>query len=203
MKLSEKIQILRGKYNYSQEDLAEKCKVSRQAISKWEADKAFPEIDKLVLLSRLFFVSVDTLIKEDLNIDDVILNKSCHKKIDANASGYYEGLLIKESLCDEEILDLLNINKVELWKTEGVPKYWTALYFTSSNIDLPKKFSTVLKSDEIDGGNWYVDFKHGNTKYIVFKDKILSYTIGNQEEKNKVAMECKKQGIASIDKIGE
>lgn len=202
MKLSEKIQILRGKYNYSQEDLAEKCKVSRQAISKWEADKSFPEIDKLVLLSSLFSISVDTLIKEDLNIDSTILNKSCHKKIDANASGYYEGLLIKESLCNEEILDLLNINKVELWKTEGIPKYWTALYFTSSDTDLANKFSKVLKREEING-NWYVDFKHGNTKYIVFKDKILSYTIGNQEEKNKVAMECRKQGIDSIDEIGE
>lgn len=203
MKLADKIQILRKKYNYSQEELAEKCNVSRQAISKWEANKAFPEIDKLVLLSSLFSVSVDTLIKEDLNIDDVLLNKSCHKKIKTHTAGYYEGLLIKESLCDEEILDLLNINKVELWETEGIPKYWTALYFTSSDIDLPKKFSKVLKNDEISNGNWYVDFKHRNTKYIVFKDKILSYTIGNQEEKNKVAIECRKQGIDSIDEIGE
>ncbi len=203
MKLSDKIQLLRKKYNYSQEELAFKCGVSRQAISKWEANKAYPEIDKLIILSHLFSVSVDTLIKEDLNIDMIVQNKSCHKEVITNVDGYYEGLLIKESISDEGILDLLNINKVELWKTDGIPKYWTALYFTSSATDLPHRFAQNLKRDVTTSGNWYVDFKHGNTKYIVFKDKILSYTIGNQEEKDRVMIECKNLGIESIDAIGE
>jgi len=99
--------------------------------------------------------------------------------------------------------DLLNVNKIELWKTEGYPKYWTAIYFTSSDIDLPNKLSKVMISDENFGGNWYVDFKHNNTKYIVFKDKILKYEIGNITEKKKVEIECKKLGILDISDISE
>ena len=43
--------------------------------------------------------------------------------------------------------------------------------------------------------NWFVDFKEGNQKYIVFRDKVLTYTIGNQEQKKMVCEECRKLGI--------
>lgn len=45
------------------------------------------------------------------------------------------------------------------------------------------------------GVNWFVDFKAGNKKYVVFKDKILKYQIGNWEEKDHVCDECRKMGI--------
>lgn len=203
MKLSEKIQILRKNKNYSQEELAEKCGVSRQAISKWEAGTTLPETEKLIALSNLFNVSVDVLIKDELELDCKTFNTTCHKTVNSSNNNYYEGLLIKESISDENILDLLNVNKIELWKTEGYPKYWTAIYFTSSDIDLPNKFSKVMISDKNFGGNWYVDFKHNNTKYIVFKDKVLKYEIGNILEKEKVEIECKKLGILDISDISE
>ena len=69
MKLSEKIQLLRHKNSYSQENLAEFCNVSRQSISKWEADIAIPETEKILILSRLFNVSIDVLLKDELEID--------------------------------------------------------------------------------------------------------------------------------------
>ncbi len=47
-----------------------------------------------------------------------------------------------------------------------------------------------------EGENWFVDFKAGNEKYIVFQDKILKYQIGNQAEKDRVRMECRKLGIS-------
>lgn len=62
MTLGEKITALRKDRNYSQEDLADILKVSRQAISKWENDLAIPDIDKIVLLSRLFKCSIDYLL---------------------------------------------------------------------------------------------------------------------------------------------
>lgn len=203
MKLSEKIQILRKNKNYSQEELAEKCGVSRQAISKWEAGTTLPETEKLIALSNLFNISVDVLIKDELELDCKTFNTTCHKTVNSSNNNYYEGLLIKESISDENILDLLNVNKIELWKTEGYPKYWTAIYFTSSDIDLPNKFSKVMISDKDFGGNWYVDFKHNNTKYIVFRDKVLKYEIGNILEKEKVEIECKKLGILDISDISE
>lgn len=56
--------ILRKKNGLSQEELAEKLGVSRQSISKWESGTSLPEIDKLILLSEYFNVSVDYLVKE-------------------------------------------------------------------------------------------------------------------------------------------
>ena len=47
-----------------------------------------------------------------------------------------------------------------------------------------------------EGANWFVDFKRGSRKYIVFRDKILSYTIGNLWEKEAVCAECRKMGIS-------
>ena len=65
MLLSEKIFNLRKKNGWSQEELAEKCGVSRQSISKWESNLSTPEISKILLLSELFDVSTDYLLKED------------------------------------------------------------------------------------------------------------------------------------------
>lgn len=65
MLLSEKILTLRKKNGWSQEELAEKCGVSRQSISKWEGNLSTPELSKIVLLSELFQVSTDYLLKED------------------------------------------------------------------------------------------------------------------------------------------
>lgn len=63
MKLGEKIQQLRKEKQLSQEELAEKMGVSRQAVSKWESGSATPEIEKLIELSKLFGVSLNTLLQ--------------------------------------------------------------------------------------------------------------------------------------------
>ncbi len=62
MTIGQRIADCRKKLGLSQEALGEKMGVSRQAISKWEADGALPEIDKLIALSRLFEVSVGWLL---------------------------------------------------------------------------------------------------------------------------------------------
>ncbi len=65
MNLSEKIITLRKQKHWSQEELAEKLNVSRQAVSKWENASSIPDLDKIILLSEIFGVSLDDLIKED------------------------------------------------------------------------------------------------------------------------------------------
>ena len=64
MNLSEKILYCRKKAGLSQEALAEKLGVSRQAISKWETGESVPELSKLVLLARAFDVTTDWLLSE-------------------------------------------------------------------------------------------------------------------------------------------
>ena len=65
MTLGEKIQALRTAAGQSQEDLAEKLDVSRQAVSKWELDKTVPDVKYIVALSELFGVTTDFLLKDD------------------------------------------------------------------------------------------------------------------------------------------
>ena len=62
MTMGERIQELRKERNLSQEALGDALGVSRQAISKWEADAAIPEVEKLVAMSRLFGVSVGAIL---------------------------------------------------------------------------------------------------------------------------------------------
>ncbi|MGN1187957.1 MAG: helix-turn-helix domain-containing protein [Lachnospiraceae bacterium] len=71
MKFAEKLLLLRTQNGYSQELLSEKLNVSRQAISKWELGITLPETDKLISISRLFNVSIDSLL-----IDSIGLNSS-------------------------------------------------------------------------------------------------------------------------------
>ena len=66
MKLPEKIQRERKKMGLSQEKLAEKIGVSRQAITKWENGLASPELEKIVSLSECFKVSTDYLLKDNI-----------------------------------------------------------------------------------------------------------------------------------------
>ncbi len=66
MTLGEKITKQRKELNYTQEQLADILSVSRQSISKWESDIAFPETDKLIELSKLFDCSTDYLLKEEV-----------------------------------------------------------------------------------------------------------------------------------------
>lgn len=61
MDLANRIQMLRKKLNLSQEELAEKCNVSRQSVTKWEASESIPTIDKLILLTDIFDISLDEL----------------------------------------------------------------------------------------------------------------------------------------------
>ena len=123
MKLSERVLLLRKEKGMSQELLAEKCGVSRQAISKWEADIALPATEKLLLLSNLFSVPVDVLLKDDLGIRGEKGIDACGIVQEGHGQNIYRGVLIKESISDEEILDHLRINKVEIWKTKDIPKY--------------------------------------------------------------------------------
>ena len=66
MTFGEKLSKLRKEYNYTQEQLADILGVSRQSISKWESDIAYPETDKLIKMGKLFDCSMDYLLNESI-----------------------------------------------------------------------------------------------------------------------------------------
>ncbi len=69
MIFSEKLTELRKKKGWSQEDLAEKMNVSRQAVSKWESAQSLPDLEKILALSTLFEVTTDYLLKDELEAE--------------------------------------------------------------------------------------------------------------------------------------
>ena len=66
MIFADKLMALRKKSGWSQEELAEKLGVTRQSVSKWEGAQSVPDIDKILQLSRLFGVTTDYLLKDEL-----------------------------------------------------------------------------------------------------------------------------------------
>ena len=70
MILADKIIELRKKNGWSQEELAEKLNVSRQSISKWEGAQSIPDMNRIIEMSKIFGVSTDFLLKDEMEFDD-------------------------------------------------------------------------------------------------------------------------------------
>ena len=70
MILADKIITLRKKNGWSQEELAEKLKVSRQAVSKWEGAQTVPDLERILQMSQLFGVTTDYLLKDELEQEE-------------------------------------------------------------------------------------------------------------------------------------
>ena len=83
MTLGQKLKVLLKDNGMTQEDLAERLDVSRQAVGKWVNDKGIPEVGKLVQISNLFGVSTDYLLKEECE------EKSVSEGKGRSDSGYY------------------------------------------------------------------------------------------------------------------
>ena len=75
MELGKQIKKHRMAAQLSQEELAERIYVSRQTISNWENDKSYPDVNSLVLLSETFQVSLDNLIKGDIDIMKEVIQR--------------------------------------------------------------------------------------------------------------------------------
>ncbi len=75
MELGNQIKKHRQEAHLSQEELANRIYVSRQTISNWENDKSYPDVNSLVLLSEIFHISLDKLIKGDIDIMKEVIKK--------------------------------------------------------------------------------------------------------------------------------
>ena len=91
MILADKIIRLRKKNGWSQEELADKMNVSRQAVSKWESAQSIPDLEKILQLGTLFGVTTDYLLKDDIE-DEEFTNESSDaavKKINIEEANIY------------------------------------------------------------------------------------------------------------------
>ena len=72
IEIADRLVKLRKKYGYSQEELADKLGLSRQAVSKWERAEASPDTDNLICLAKLYGVSLDELLATEEDIDTIV-----------------------------------------------------------------------------------------------------------------------------------
>lgn len=71
MTLGQRIQQIRSEHSLSQEEFAEKLGTTRQTVSRWELGQTYPEIRKIVLISKMFSVSTDSILKDGISTFDV------------------------------------------------------------------------------------------------------------------------------------
>lgn len=88
MTTGEKLTQLRKQNNITQEELADHLGVSRQSVSKWESDIAYPETEKIIKLSELYHVCVDYLLK-DGETEPTKPEQSCTGNCTKNSSDYF------------------------------------------------------------------------------------------------------------------
>lgn len=94
MIFSEKLQLIRKSRGFTQEELADKLSVSRQAVAKWESGQAYPDISNLIQISNLFHVTVDYLVRDQecmMRVDQSItpdLDRLIEFRLEANVNTY-------------------------------------------------------------------------------------------------------------------
>ena len=117
MIIADKIIRLRKKNGWSQEELAEKMNVSRQAVSKWEGAQTIPDLEKILMLGELFGVTTDYLLKDEIENEeytDGISDPGTRKITLAEANEYLElrkvaakRIAIATMLCIVAVIPLL------------------------------------------------------------------------------------------------
>ena len=80
MNLSDNLKRIRKDNNLSQEQLADKLNVSRQSVSKWESGAAYPEMDKVLQICKMFNLNIDELLNQDIKQ----VNENKKNKVDVN-----------------------------------------------------------------------------------------------------------------------
>ncbi|KIU20097.1 helix-turn-helix domain-containing protein [Weissella cibaria] len=82
MQIGEKIKIIRENKKISQENMAKSLHVSYQAVSNWERGKSYPDISNIIMISDLYNISLDELIREDKNYKEILLEKKVSGIVD-------------------------------------------------------------------------------------------------------------------------
>ncbi len=149
MELGKQIKYCRQEANLSQEELAERIFVSRQTISNWENDKSYPDVHSLVLLGEIFQISLDKLIKGDIDMMKEVIQKEEVTKL--NHYGRIYGILLAVAL--------LSAVPLAMWLGAWFFLPWGILYAMAMYFAL--KVEKVKKDNDIQTYKEIVAFTEG------------------------------------------
>lgn len=143
MELGKQIKMCRQEAKLSQEELADRVYVSRQTISNWENDKSYPDVNSLVLLSEVFHISLDKLIKGDIEMMKDVINKDDVLRL--NRYGNISGLLM--ILCVISVAPMfICIGK---WSILPLGIIFAAAMYYANKIERIKKYNDIQTYKEI------------------------------------------------------
>ena len=143
MELSSQIKKYRTELGLSQEELAEKVYVTRQTVSNWETGKSYPDIHSLLLLGALFDLSLDQLIKGDLETMKEIINEQEVKRFNR----YSTILSVIFALAIASAVPLFMWLEVYAFIPFGV--LWAVTLFFAFKVDKLKKANNIRTYKEI------------------------------------------------------
>lgn len=143
MELNSQIKKYRTELGLSQEELAEKVYVTRQTVSNWETGKSYPDIHSLLLLGALFDLSLDQLIKGDLETMKEIINEQEVKKFNR----YSTILSVLFALAIASAVPLFMWLEVYAFIPFGV--IWAVTLFFAFKVDKLKKANNIRTYKEI------------------------------------------------------
>lgn len=143
MELSKQIRKYRKELGFSQEVLAERVFVSRQTVSSWENDKSYPDVKSLLLLSEVFHVSLDILIKGDVEQMKQVIRQDDIKQM-KRYSKIYVVLFVVGVVSVVPLVEWLG-----LWGVLPFGVIWTALMWVAFRLEKLKKENDVQTYREI------------------------------------------------------
>ena len=149
MELGKQIKKHRQKAQLSQEELANRVYVSRQTISNWENDKSYPDVNSLVLLSEIFQLSLDSLIKGDIEVMKEVIQKEEIAKM--NRYGTIYAMLL--------IVTVLSTVPLFMWLGTWAFIPWGSLWAVSLYFAL--KVEKVKKDNDVQTYKEIVAFSEG------------------------------------------
>lgn len=143
MELGKQIQFYRKQKQLSQDDLAEKLFVSRQSISNWERGATYPDIQNLLLLSQVFEISLDTLVKGDIEEMKQIIHQANYTRYVKDAQ-LLTLLLLVTVLTGPPLILYLN------WYGIAITLLiWAVAFFYSLRVEKFKKAHNLRTLQEI------------------------------------------------------
>ena len=143
MELGKQIKKQRMAKQMSQEQLAQRVYVSRQTVSNWENDKTYPDINSLVLLSEIFEISIDSLIKGDLKIMEKQIEAEEMKKF-KSLGAVYSALFMIVIISPIPLCYFLGWAGFVIWIV-----IWAAAMFLALKVEKEKKKFDIQTYKEI------------------------------------------------------
>ena len=149
MELGKRLKEYRNNAGMTQDDLAERLYVTRQTISSWENDKSYPDIHSLLMMSDLFNVSLDTLVRGDIEVMKEKIDQESIRSFRRD-SGIFAGLLFA---CAVLFLPL--------YKCGGIPGIAAWVLLFAAAVYYAVKVGKVKKQQDIQTYREIVAFTNG------------------------------------------